>query len=69
MSAEQIHGERFQTNPRGPVSGFIRRLWPAKPAGTEKPFRDELLSVERLDERALALAASFTIDPNPRRRA
>ena len=69
MSAEHIHGERFQTNPRGPVSGFIRRLWPAKAAGPEKPFRDELLSVERLDERALALAASFTIDPNPRRRA
>ena len=35
----------------------------------EKPFRDELLSIERLEERALALAASFTIDPNPRRRA
>ena len=38
-------------------------------APTEKPFRDELLSIERLEERALALAASFTIDPNPRRRA
>ena len=35
----------------------------------EKPFRDELLSIERLEERALALAASFTVDPNPRRRA
>ena len=68
-SAEHIHGERFQTNPRGPVSGFIRRWWHTGTAAPEKPFRDELLSVERLDERALALAASFTIDPNPRRRA
>src|SRR6185436_15600319 len=52
-----------------PVSGFFRPLWPAKPPPVERPFRDELLSVERLEERALALAASFTIDPNPRRRA
>ena len=35
----------------------------------EKPLRDELLSIERLEERALALAASLTIDPDPRRRA
>jgi len=35
----------------------------------EKPLRDELLSIERLDERAVALAASLTVDPNPRRRA
>ena len=35
----------------------------------DRPFRDELLSIERLEERALALAASFTVDPNPRRRA
>ena len=34
----------------------------------EKPLRDELLSIERLEERALALAASFTLDPHPRRR-
>ena len=51
------------------MSGFFRRLWPAKAPTAEKPFRDELLSIERLEERALALAASFTIDPNPRRRA
>jgi cyclic beta-1,2-glucan synthetase len=38
-------------------------------APPDKPFRDELLSIERLEERALALAASFTIDPSPRRRA
>ena len=35
----------------------------------EKPLRDELLSIERLEERALALAASLTVDPNPRHRA
>ncbi len=34
----------------------------------EKPLRDELLSIERLEERALALAARFTVDPDPRRR-
>ena len=38
-------------------------------SAAEKPLRDELLSIERLEERALALAASFTIDPNRRRRA
>src|SRR5262245_40232346 len=32
----------------------------------EKPLRDELLSIERLEERANALAARFTVDPNPR---
>jgi cyclic beta-1,2-glucan synthetase len=35
----------------------------------DKPLRDELLSIERLEERALALAASFTVDPRPGRRA
>ncbi len=34
-----------------------------------KPFRDELLSIERLEERAHALAARFTVDPNSRRAA
>jgi cyclic beta-1,2-glucan synthetase len=29
----------------------------------ERPLRDELLSVERLDERARSLAARFTVDP------
>lgn len=38
------------------------------PAG-EKPLRDELLSIERLEERARALAASLTVDSDPRRRA
>src|SRR5207302_5562049 len=51
------------------TQGFDRRLWNRHPSPAEKPLRDELLSIERLEERALALAASFTIDPNPRRRA
>src|SRR5258705_11392061 len=42
---------------------------PRRSAPAEKPLRDELLSIERLEERALALAASLTVDPNPRRRA
>jgi len=33
-----------------------------------KPFRDELLGVERLDERAMSLAARFTVDAGRRRR-
>ena len=32
----------------------------------ERPFRDELLSVERLDERARSLAGRFTVDPRRR---
>jgi cyclic beta-1,2-glucan synthetase len=51
------------------VSPLLRSLWRPQASSPEKPFRDELLSIERLEERALALAASFTIDPNPRRRA
>ena len=49
----------------------LRSRWPpvGQPAGTEKPLRDELLSIEGLEERAHALAARFTIDPDPRRRA
>jgi cyclic beta-1,2-glucan synthetase len=42
---------------------------PRQAAAVEKPLRDELLSSERLEARALALAASFTLDPNPRHRA
>ena len=51
------------------MSGLFRQLWRTAAPSVEKPFRDELLSIERLEERALALAASFTIDPSPRRRA
>jgi len=44
--------------------------WRHRPrsGAAEKPLRDELLSIERLEERALALAASLTVDPNPRHR-
>jgi cyclic beta-1,2-glucan synthetase len=44
-----------------------RSRWLKRPAPAEKPLRDELLSIERLEERALALAASFTVDPKRRR--
>src|SRR5712691_8302513 len=60
---------RHRVSPPDPVNAFFRRLWRTKAQSPEKPFRDELLSIERLEERALALAASFTIDPSPRRRA
>ncbi|MEW6363235.1 MAG: hypothetical protein AB1714_01200 [Acidobacteriota bacterium] len=40
-----------------------------QPPRAEKPLRDELLSIERLEERAKALAARFTVHPNPRRMA
>ena len=46
-------------------SAFFGRARGA-PAVPEKPFRDELLSVERLDERARSLAARFTVDPSRR---
>jgi cyclic beta-1,2-glucan synthetase len=51
------------------MSPLFSRIWHARASSSEKPFRDELLSIERLEERALALAATFTVDPNPRRRA
>src|SRR5882762_3767059 len=54
------------------MSGFFRQLWHTFLGGApspEKPLRDELLRIEPLDERALALAASFTLHPSPRRRA
>ncbi len=48
-----------------PTAWFKRR----PPPTAEKPLRDELLSIERLEERALSLAASLTVDPDPRHRA
>ena len=45
--------------------GFFLTPWRGALPPAEKPFRDELLSIERLEERALALAASFTLDPSP----
>jgi cyclic beta-1,2-glucan synthetase len=48
----------------------ILKRWLGSPSEeAERPLRDELLSIERLDERARALAARFTIAPSPRRRA
>jgi cyclic beta-1,2-glucan synthetase len=46
--------------------------WRSRRPGTAaaaKPFRDELLSSDRLEERALALAANLVIDPHHGRRA
>jgi cyclic beta-1,2-glucan synthetase len=42
---------------------------PQRQSRAEKPLRDDLLSAERLEDRALALAARLTINPDPRRRA
>lgn len=49
---------------------MARSFWPWRgpPAARQAPLRDELLSIEGLDQRALALAASLTLD-DPRRRA
>ena len=54
-----------------PVSFFTRaaggRWWPGHPPeSTDPPFRDELLGAERLDDRAVTLAARFTINPRAR---
>ena len=62
---------------RGPFRVAVARAWKALDRSlgfrarhpAEKPLRDELLSIERLEERARALAAMFTLDPNPRRSA
>jgi len=51
------------------VTSLITWLRHRHSSTAEKPLRDELLSIERLEERALALAARFTIDPDPRRRS
>jgi cyclic beta-1,2-glucan synthetase len=51
------------------VRRFFRRFGYTSTPRSEKPFRDELLSIERLDERAQSLAASLTIDPSPGHRA
>ena len=47
----------------------LQRLGLRSIARPEKPLRDELLSIERLEERAKALAARLTLDPTPRRPA
>ncbi len=45
--------------------GLIRKPRPLRERGdpVDKPLRDELLSIERLEERAKALAGRFTVDP------
>ncbi|WP_280959879.1 GH36-type glycosyl hydrolase domain-containing protein [Anaeromyxobacter dehalogenans] len=47
-------------------SSFFGRSRGGAVAAPLKPFRDELLSLERLDERARSLAARFTVDPSGR---
>ncbi len=48
---------------------LLRQLRRRRVRSAEKPLRDELLSIERLEERAKALAARLTVDPTPRRNA
>ncbi|HVQ27033.1 MAG TPA: carbohydrate-binding protein, partial [Planctomycetota bacterium] len=52
-----------------PSDSLVRRLRRRRRPTPEKPLRDELLSIERLEERAKALAARLTIDPTPGRNA
>ncbi len=47
---------------------MLRLFQPPRVPAPEKPLRDELLSIERLEERAKSLAARLTVDPTPRRR-
>ncbi len=47
----------------------LLRLRRRRARAPEKPLRDELLSIERLEERAKALAARLTVEPTPRRNA
>jgi len=49
------------------LTTLLGLLGQRSPPAAQKPLRDELLSIERLEERAKALAARFTLDPNPRR--
>src|SRR6266436_382649 len=48
-------------------SGLIRRLKGAVDIGVESPIREELYSIERLEQYALALAAEHQIAERPRR--
>ncbi len=43
---------------------LVRQFWTPRPPAPDKPLRDELLSIERLEERARSLAAAFTVDAN-----
>jgi cyclic beta-1,2-glucan synthetase len=63
--------------PRGGPSSLLASLLDSRlfgrgnrrPVAVERPLRDELLSIERLEERARALGARFTVDPSWRRAA
>ncbi len=48
---------------------LVLRLFGGRRPEAEKPLRAELLSIEGLEERARALAASFTLARDPRRKA
>jgi cyclic beta-1,2-glucan synthetase len=48
---------------------LLRRVAGGRGPAAEPPLRAELLSIERLEERARALAAGFTLARDPRRRA
>ncbi|HXR97261.1 MAG TPA: VOC family protein [Terriglobales bacterium] len=49
-----------------PISAWY---WRHSPPVVEKPPRDQLLGIEGLEERALALAASLSVDPHARQRS
>jgi cyclic beta-1,2-glucan synthetase len=53
----------------GPFHAALGRLRGRRSPVAERPLRDELLSIERLEERAKALAARLTLDPKPGRPA
>ena len=52
-----------------PWTELASRIFRRAPAELDRPFRDELSSIEQLEERAKALAARFTVDPAPGRSA
>src|ERR1700674_2340657 len=61
-------GSRAPCVPTGDGSVTVRNLFRRLRRGAlaEKPLRDELLSIERLEERAKSLAARFTVAPASR---
>ncbi len=53
---------------RSSVLTMFTQLWRRDSTAVEGPFRDEFLGAQRLEDRALAIAARFTIDPRARAR-
>ncbi|MEO8634582.1 MAG: glucoamylase family protein [Gemmatimonadales bacterium] len=51
------------------LTALLRWFGVGRPPADERPLHGELLSIERLEERAKALAASFTLARNPHRNA